>query len=171
MIGGPKRDESDPYYYRYIDRISTDDIVAFLHAQMTETLALLESVSEEKSLHSYAPGKWCVREVLNHINDTERELLFWALWFARAIDVPLPSFEQETAVAASGSKDCSWSKHVDEFRTIRLATNSFFSNLLVPAWFRTGVASGGKFTVRAVAYVIAGHVSHHAAILRERYLL
>jgi hypothetical protein len=171
MIGAPKRDESDPYYYRYIDRISTDDITAFLHAQLAETLAFLESVSEERSLHSYAPGKWCIREVLNHINDTERELLFWALWFARATNVPLPGFEQETAVAASGSKDCSWSKHIQEFRTIRLATHSFFLNLPTAAWFRTGVASGGRFTVRAVAYVIAGHVSHHVAILRERYLL
>jgi hypothetical protein len=171
MIGAPKRDESAPYYYGYIDRISTNDITAFLHDQMAETLKFLDGFSEEKSLFSYAPEKWCAREVLNHINDTERELLFWALWFARAIDVPLPGFGQETAVAASGSRDCSWSRHIEEFRTIRLATHSFFLNLPTVAWLRTGVAGGDRFTVRALAYVIAGHVSHHVAILRQRYLL
>jgi hypothetical protein len=96
--------------------------------------------------------------------------VFRALWFARGFDSPLPSFDQDVAVSTAGSDDRSWRSHVEEFRTIRNATVSFFQNLPADAWMRRGVASGNPFTVRALAYISAGHVSHHVKILRERYL-
>jgi DinB superfamily len=166
----PDRSEAAPYYFRYIDRISSDDIVGVLEAQLQETVSFLSGISEAKSLHSYAPEKWTFRQVLNHVNDCERVFLSRAFWFARGFDTPLPSFEQDVSVAASGANEVSWAAHVEEFRVIRLATLAFFRNLPEEAWSRSGIASGNPFSVRALAYIIAGHVAHHASILRERYL-
>ena len=86
MIGRPENTEAAPYYFTYIDKVPTSDIVSLLRAQTEEALALCAGISEEKSLHRYAPEKWTIREVLNHINDTERAFVFRALWFARGFD-------------------------------------------------------------------------------------
>ena len=104
------------------------------------------------------------------MNDTERVFVFRALWFARGFDSPLQSFDQEIAVNGGRGDEFPWSSHIEEFRDIRLATLGLFRKLPKEAWMRTGTASGNPFTVRACAYVVAGHVAHHAAIIRERYL-
>jgi uncharacterized damage-inducible protein DinB len=166
----PQTSEAAPYYFRYIDLVTGDQIRPVIQSQMTDTLQFLEAISEEKSLHSYAPGKWTIREVLNHVNDGERVFLSRAFWFARGFQEPLPSFDQEVAVAAAHANDTPWAELVDEFRTVRLATISFFRHLPEEAWSRTGVASGNPFTVRSLAYIMAGHVAHHTQVLKERYL-
>jgi hypothetical protein len=170
MIGRPEPSEAAPYYFGYIDRIKSDDIVHTLQNQLEETLPLLHRIAEEKSLHRYAPGKWTIRQMWNHVNDAERVFLFRALWFARDFTSALPSFEQDIAVTASAADDVAWASHVEEFREIRMATISFFRNMPEDAWMRTGTASDKPFTVRACAYIVAGHVAHHAAMLREKYL-
>lgn len=170
MIGLPERTETAPYYFTYIDRIPDPNIVGVLETQLDETSAFLSTISEEQSLHRYAPDKWSIRQVLSHLNDTERAMLFRALWFARTFDTPLPSFDQNISVAAARADEYSWASHLAEFRAIRLATVAFFRHLPDEAWLRSGIASGNPFTVRALAFIIAGHVSHHAAIVRERYL-
>ena len=170
MTGTPEKNEAAPYYFRYIDRVVTDDIVGFLQTQLEGAEALLAGISQEKSLHRYAPEKWSIRQVLNHVTDTERMFLSRALWFARGFQDPLPSFEQDIAAAGAAADECSWSYHVEEFRTVRLASHAFFRNMPAAGWTRAGVASGNRFTVRAIAWIVAGHYSHHASILRERYL-
>jgi hypothetical protein len=109
-------------------------------------------------------------EVLSHVNDAERVFVFRALWFARGFDTPLPSYDQNIAISAAGANERPWASHVDEFRTVRAATLTFFRSLPPDAWMRRGVASGNPFTVRALAYIVAGHVTHHTNIIRERYL-
>ena len=104
------------------------------------------------------------------MNDTERLFVFRALWFARGFDSPLPSFDQNLAVSMAGADDRSWDSHVEEFRAVRVATLAFFQGLPADAWTRRGIASGNPFTVRALAYISAGHAAHHVKILRERYL-
>jgi len=170
MIGRPSASEAAPYYFNYINRVSSDDIVPVLQSQLEETLPFLRSVSEEKSLSRYAPEKWSIRQLWGHVNDAERIFLMRALWFARGHESAMPSFEQDIAVTAAKSDAVSWARHVEEFREIRLATISFFQNLPEEAWTRKGVASGNAVTVRACAYIVAGHVAHHAAVLREKYL-
>jgi hypothetical protein len=169
MTGRPGRDEAATYYFTYVDRVPGDDVVGVMEAQLEETTLLL-GISEEASLHRYAPDKWSIREVLSHINDTERVFLFRAFWFARGFDTPLPSFDQDVAVASAHADDVPWEKHIEEFRTIRQASLSFFRNLPAKAWAKAGIASGNPFTVKALAYVLAGHAAHHVAILEERYL-
>src|SRR5215831_18484620 len=146
MIGRPEPTETAPVYFTYIDRIQSDDVVGVLGKQSEEALALFTSVSEDKSLYKYAPDKWSIREVLSHINDSERVFLLRALWFARGFDSPLPSYDQEICVPAARADEVSWASHIDEFRAIRLATMAFFRNLPHDAWLRTGVASGNPFT-------------------------
>ena len=169
MIGRPEKSEASPYFFRYIDRISDDDVLGVLDRQSQEILAFLGGFSEERSRHRYAPGKWSVRQVWNHVNDVERLFLFRALWFARGLAGGLPGFEQDTAAAAARADEVAWARHLEEFREIRRATVAFFRNLPDEAWSRTGIASGFPFTVRACAYIVAGHASHHAWVLEERY--
>lgn len=170
MLGRPQPTEAASYYSVYIDRVPGDDIVDVLATQFDETLDFLSGISEEKSLHRYAPGKWSMRELLGHVNDTERVFMFRAMWFARGFQDSLPSFDQEIGFVAAESDKVSWANHVDEFRAIRSATLAFFRNLPAEAWLSGGIASDSPVTVRALAYIVAGHVSHHMAILRERYL-
>jgi hypothetical protein len=166
----PDRTEAAEYYFTYIDKVPAGDIRAILSAQLPDTLALLNSIDEARSRHRYAPDKWSIRQVLGHLNDTERLFVFRAFWFARGFDAPLPSFDQNIAVASSGADDRSWRSHVDEFARVREASLSFFDTLPADAWGRRGTASGNPFTVRALAYMTAGHVTHHAVILQEKYL-
>ncbi|HET9227047.1 MAG TPA: DinB family protein, partial [Thermoanaerobaculia bacterium] len=124
----------------------------------------------ERSLYRYAPDKWSFREVIGHVNDTERLFLSRAFWFARGFDTPLPSFDEKVSAAAARSDELSWASHVVELRAVRLSTLAFFGNLPAEAWKRSGTASDMPFTVNALAYLAAGHLEHHLAILRERYL-
>lgn len=166
----PDRTEAAEYYFTYIDQVGTGDIRSILEAQASETVAFLRGISSERSLHRYAPDKWSIRQTVGHVNDAERVFAFRAFWFARGFDSPLPSFDQNVAVFTAGSDERTWQSHIDEFQTIRAATLAFFQHLPDDAWLRRGVASGNAFTVRALAYVVAGHVAHHTKILRERYL-
>ncbi len=170
ISGLPERSEAAPYYFGYIDRIKSADVVAVLERQIAEALPRLRAVSEERSLHRYEPGKWSIREVLGHVSDAERVFLYRALWFARGFDSPLPSFEEKTAVVAARSDEVPWSRHVEELHAVREATVAFFKNLPAEGWMRRGTASEKPFTTRALAYVIAGHLDHHLAVLQDRYL-
>ena len=166
----PDRTEAAEYYFTYIEKVPGGDIRGILKAQLPETVTLLKGISEERSRHRYSPDKWSIREVVSHINDTERLFVFRALWFARGFDSPLPSFDQNVAIATADGDRRSLESHIEEFRGVRAATIAFFDNLPEHAWMRRGIASDNPFTVRALAYIAAGHVAHHARILRERYL-
>ena len=166
----PKPEEAAPYYSSYIDRVTSDDVVGFMTTQLDEAVSFLHAISEEQSLHRYAVDKWSMRELLGHVNDGERVFAYRALWFARGFSDPLPSFDQEVAVAGAVSDRVSWAKLVEEFRSVRLATLAFFRELPEEAWSRSGTASDNPVSVRALAYIMAGHVDHHLAILRERYV-
>jgi len=166
----PQATEAAAYYFKYIDHITTDDIVPAIESQMGEMLQFLSGISEEQSLHSYAPGKWTIREVVNHVNDGERVFSGRAFWFARGFTDALPSFEQDVAVRMAHANNTSWADLVEEFKNVRLATISLFKTLPEEAWERTGIASDNPVSVRAIAYIIAGHVTHHIGVLREKYL-
>jgi uncharacterized damage-inducible protein DinB len=166
----PEANEAAPYYSLYIDRITSDDIVAVLESQLAETIDFLRPISEGKSLYRYAADKWSMRQLLNHVNDTERVFIFRALWFARGFPDELPSYDQNVAAASANADEFSWASHCDDFRAVREATLTFFRSLPEGAWSRSGIASGNRVTVRALAYILAGHVAHHTAVLKEKYL-
>jgi hypothetical protein len=170
MIGRPATGEAAPYYFTYIDQVAGDDPLRVLRQQLSDWPAFFGTISDDKSLHRYAADKWSIREVVNHVADCERLFCFRAFWFARGFDTPLPSFDQNVAVRAAEADDTPWSVHVEDLRTARLASLSFFENLRPEAWTRRGVASDNPFSVRALAFLAAGHATHHFTILKERYL-
>jgi hypothetical protein len=170
MTGRPQEGDAAPYYFPYIDQVPGDDVLAAIESQLDEVLAVFAGISEDVSLCRYAPDKWSIRQMLNHVTDTERAFAFRALWFARGFPTPMPGYDQNIAVARAQADNVAWSAHVEEFRQVRLSTVSLFRNMPAEGWTRGGIASDKHVTVRALAFIIAGHVTHHVAILRNRYL-
>jgi len=170
MIGRPREAEAAPYYFTYINQITGDDVVGIIESQLEESLEFFSGISEDRSLYRYEPEKWSIRQVLNHVTDTERAFAFRALWFARGFSAPLPSYDQNVAASGAGADRILWAAHVEEFRRVRLSTISLFRNMPEEAWTRSGIASDNPFSVRALAFIIAGHVTHHVTVLRKRYL-
>src|SRR6185295_14940617 len=130
----PTTNEAAEYYWGYINLIQDDDIVSALKRQLEEMKSFLDGISEEQSLSRYAPDKWSIREVLNHVNDGERVFLHRAFWFARGFTDALPSFDQDICVEAAAANDVSWEKLKEEFANIRLSTLSFVESLPAQAW-------------------------------------
>jgi hypothetical protein len=170
MIGRPQDSEAAPYYFTYINQVQGDNPVRVIEAQLGEALPILTGITEEKSLYRYAPDKWSIRQALNHVTDTERVFAVRALWFARGLDSPLPSYDQNIAAAGSAADGIPWVAHVEEFGHVRRASIALFKNMPNDAWMRSGIASDNRFTVRAMAFITAGHLTHHLKILREKYL-
>jgi hypothetical protein len=166
----PGRDETDSYFYRYIDRIDSDDVLAVLERQLAESAGFFATIPEEKTLYAYAPGKWTIRQVVNHISDCERLFVARAFWFARGFDSALPSFSSDLSAETAGANDVPWKAHLEEFEAVRRSTLAFFRNLPAEAWDRVGRTVEYPFTVRSLAYIAAGHFDHHRAILKDRYL-
>ena len=170
MIGRPAAKEFDAFFTNYIGKVAGDDPLAALRRQMEEWVPVLEAVPEERTLESYAPGKWTMRQVLHHVADTERVFAFRALWFARGFAGMLPGFDQDVGVEGAQADRIAWAALIEEFRRVRAATIPLYEHLPAEAWMREGVANEKKMTVRAVAFIIAGHAEHHLRMLRERYL-
>ena len=170
MIGRPDQSEAAPYYWTYINEVPGDSPLSVMDDQYHEAEDLFHAISDEKSTYRYAPGKWSIRQVGNHVSDTERAFVFRAMWFARGFAEPLPSYDQEIAAAGAHADAMEWHNNIVEFLAVRRATLAFFRNLPTEAWQRSGIASDKRFTVRAMAYITAGHVAYHMRLLRERYL-
>jgi len=170
MNARPAPEDAAPYSNKYIRLVESDDCLAAMTAQLDEATAFFGGISEETSLHRYAPEKWSIRQMLGHVNDTERIFTYRALWFARDLGSTLPGFEQEVAVAGAEADHIPWAAHIEEFRNVRRASVDLFRNMPSTAWTRRGTASGFSFTVLAFGFMVPGHVTHHIRILRERYL-
>ncbi len=145
------------------------DIVDLLEGQFEDTYRLLTGLSDAQAMHRYADGKWSVKEVIGHLCDSERVFAYRALRIGRGDTTPLPGFDQDPYVPAGQFDARTMQSIADEFRTVRAATLSLLRALPVDAVARSGTASEVKVSVRALAYIIAGHERHHVALLRERY--
>jgi hypothetical protein len=164
----PESTEYAPYYGKYIFLVPEGEILVTLEKQLPATLALL-SRPEPDGDFRYAPGKWSVKESLGHVIDTERVFTYRALRISRNDKTPLAGFEQDDYVKYGPFSHCTLASLVDEFASVRKATLSFFRGLDEAAWTRRGVASNNEVTVRALAYMIAGHELHHRRIFQEKY--
>lgn len=166
----PEATEYAPYYAGYVGHVPTGDVVETLSTQHDGSLALLRSIGEEKSLSRYAPGKWSIREVVGHLIDAERIFTYRALRFARADETALASFDENSYIANASFDDRSMASLCDEFEAVRRASVLLFASLNGTEWMRRGIASNNAMSVRALAWVTAGHELHHVGILRTRYL-
>lgn len=170
MLERPPASEYAPYQAGYVASVPEGDIFEILTGQLETFPAFLRSFGEARGDHRYAPGKWSVKEVVGHINDSERVFAYRALRFARGDETPLPSFEQDLYVPPAHFGSRTLESLASEFTHIRAATLDLFYHLDAEAVARRGPASGFVVSVRAMAFVIAGHVAHHESVLRERYI-
>ena len=169
-LSRPGPGEFPEHFGKYVEQVAGSDVLEALRGQIRETVATLREVSEEASLARYEVGKWSLREVVGHLIDTERIMAYRALRIARADRTPLPGFDQDGYIVAAGFDGREWGGLIDEFELVRRANLPLFEGLSEEAWGRTGISNGKEITVRALAYVIAGHEVHHMRIVRERYL-
>jgi uncharacterized damage-inducible protein DinB len=168
-IGRPEPGEFAPYYERYISLVPGNDILATLDAQRRQTLLLLSGRDEEEGEVRYAAGKWSAKEVLGHMCDTERIFAYRALRISRGDRTPLASFEQDDYVRNGPFTARPLAELIEDYIAVRRATLTLFRNLDDQAWIRRGIASNNEVSVRALAYMIAGHELHHRRILEEKY--
>jgi hypothetical protein len=168
-IARPASTEYAPFYGGYVSEVPDGDLLAHLERQGRETAALLRAISEQRSQHRYAPGKWTIREVVGHMIDAERVFTYRALSFARGEGASLPSFDENAWAATSNAGARSLKDLIDELTVVRGATVALFRGFSDTEFARAGTASNNHITVRALAYIVAGHERHHIKILRERY--
>ncbi len=168
-FGRPEAGEFAPYFERYISLVRGDDILRVLAEQAGSVLGVIATIPDGRAGFRYAPGKWSIREVVGHLADCERVFGYRALAFARCERAPLPPFDENEFARTSGHDAIPLSELVDELAAVRAATMHLLRHLPAEAWTRVGVASGSPLSVRALAFIMAGHVAHHMAILAERY--
>jgi hypothetical protein len=164
----PDATEYAPPFEAYIKLVPGGDILTHLEQQIAGTTELLRDVSESEAETRHAPYTWSVKQVLGHLIDAERIFGVRALRFARRDQTELPGFDENDYVRNARFDAQSLSSLVQEFELVRRSHLLFFRGLDGEAWLRSGVANGHPVTVRALAYVIAGHERHHVAILRKR---
>jgi hypothetical protein len=166
----PAASEYLPYYERYIGLVPEGDVVATLVNQMIETQALLRALPASVATYRYAPDKWSVNEIVGHMIDSERIFTSRALRFARNDPAPMPSFDQDDYVRNATFDSYPLADVASELEAVRQATIFLFRHMDEQAWSRKGVANNAEVSVRALAYIVAGHELHHREILSARYL-
>jgi DinB family protein len=166
----PDSTEYPPYFEKYISLVPDGEITVTLAKQIEGGLNLIRGLSESQGELRYAPGKWSVREVIGHLIDTERIFAYRAMRFARNDATPLPGFDENAFVANGGFGARSLADLADEFEYTRKSNVYLLKNLDADASLRRGLSNNNEISVRAIAYIIAGHELHHSEILRTRYL-
>lgn len=168
----PEKDEYAEFYANYISLVEETDVVSALQKQTNDLRELLAEISAaEKENFRYAEGKWSVKELLGHIIDGERVFSYRALRISRGDRTPLAGFEENSYVADSNFADTDFADLIEEFSMLRAANVLLFKNLTEEMWRRRGTASDATVSVRALAFMMVGHVAHHTNILRYRYLV
>ncbi len=171
MLQRPEKNEYAEFYANYVSLVEETDVVSALQNQAGELQNLFAGISAEKENFRYAEGKWSVKELLGHLIDGERVFSYRALRISRGDQTPLAGFDENAYVANSNFGNSSFADLIEEFSLLRAANVLLFKNLSEEAWLRTGTASDAKVSVRALAFIMVGHVRHHTNILRERYLV
>lgn len=166
----PDETEYVSHFGRYVSLVPEGDILTILARQNEGTLTLLRGLSESQGGFRYAPGKWSIKELVAHLSDAERIFAERALRFARADQTPLPGFEENDYVRHGSFDSLPLTDIVTGFENVRRSTLSLFRLMSKEATTRRGKANNAEISVRALAYVIAGHELHHMHILRTRYL-
>lgn len=165
----PAGDEYAPFYAGYVEAVGEGNPMDLLETQVAEIEALLEGVDEQAGLAAYAPGKWSVKEVLVHLIDAERIFSTRALRFARNDQTPVPGYDENAWAPASRADRRPLAEILDELRAVRAGTLAFFRSLEGDDFRKRGIADGQPVSVRALLWIVPGHMAHHLGVLRDRY--
>lgn len=166
------KEEYAPYFEQYINLVKEEakTILENLEDSQNEFNSLLTTIPEEKQNYAYAKGKWTLKQLIQHIIDTERIFIYRALCFARNDKTSLPGFNQDTFVANDNANERDFLEMLEEMQTLRKSSIQLFKSFSKEALLRVGIASDNKMSVRALGYLFAGHQKHHINVIKERYL-
>lgn len=159
-----------PYFQKYIDQVPDEDLLTGFANQNGVIQNLLGSISEEKSTYAYAPDKWTLKDLLQHVIDTERIFCYRALCFARKEPFHLPGFDEGNYAANASANERSWQSMAEEFVAVRSATELLFKSFSTEELIRMGIANNIPTSVVSMGFIALGHVYHHKKIIEERYL-
>jgi uncharacterized damage-inducible protein DinB len=158
------------FYHKYVRLVAENDAAAALSANTEKALGVLSDIPDEKWNYRYAEGKWSIKEMLQHITDAERIFSYRALCIARGEKQSLPGFDENTYAAASNADRRKKEELIEEFKTVRKATEALFQSFDDEQLAKIGVANNKSISVNGIGFVTVGHVMHHLNILQERYL-
>ncbi|MFN0274784.1 MAG: DinB family protein [Chitinophagales bacterium] len=166
----PATHEYATYYEKYIERVPEGNLIQILKNQIKETVSFLKSIPEEKLNHSYAAGKWTIKQILQHMIDAERIFSYRLLRIARNDKTPLPGFDEEEYAREAFVDERKFEIMIAEFEIVRSSTLLLLETLNENEMNRIGTASNQPASARSISYIIAGHELHHISIMKERYL-
>ena len=166
----PKPTDFPEYFARYISRVDTDTLAEAVTKYSADIEKFYTGLPETKAGYAYAPGKWTLKEVLQHIIDTERVMSYRLMRIARNDKTPLPSFDENSFSEFSRANERGFDELKEEFKAVRKASDLLIGSLNEEQLSRTGTASNLPVTANAVGYIVLGHLLHHKAITEERYL-
>ena len=167
MMNRPERNEYADFYADYVSHVPDGSIEEFLLKQWDELVSVIQGVPEDEASKPPAPGKWSVKQVLGHLCDTERVMSYRLMRFARGDEKELQGFEQDDYVAAGDFNSRVRHDLMVEFKNIRGATIALVGSIAPEVEARTGMASGHPVSVRALAYIIAGHAQRHLNLMKD----
>lgn len=165
-----KENEYNPYYKNYILALGTIDLFESLTTSLDEFLATVKNLPEDKLLYRYAEGKWTIKELIQHLIDTERIMCYRALRFSRNDTTELQGFDENWYVDNSNGNSRSFGDLTNELVLVRKSTISLFNSFTDEMLLLSGTTDGNSMTVRALGFIIAGHQMHHLKIIKEKYL-
>jgi hypothetical protein len=166
VLTRPERNEYADFYADYVRRVPNGDVIRILERQSQEMQAFLETVSDEQAEKPLAPGKWSVKQVVGHLCDGERVLVYRAMRFSRGDQTPLPGYEQDDYVRECHANERSLADLAAEYKAVRRATIALFKSMPAHAWLRRGTANNAEVSVRALAYITAGHEQRHLELMK-----
>ncbi len=166
----PKPAAHQGYFQRYIDMVGENDLTTAFANQAVHIEPFLSTISEEQSAYAYAAGKWTIKEMLQHIIDTERIFCYRALCFARGEQANLPGFDENEFANKSFANSRQWASLVEEFISVRKSTEALFKSFSNESLSVSGTANNNAMSAESAGFIIAGHYYHHKKILAERYL-
>jgi hypothetical protein len=170
VITRPEPTEYAPYYGQYLTRIKHAELIPALEEGGKQFTAFAGTIPPDKADYRYAAGKWCIKEVIQHLIDTERVFAYRALTFSRNDKSALPGFDEELWTPQSNAAARSMDELLNEYKFVRGSTIALFRGCTPEMTERIGTANNNKISVRALGFIIAGHEIHHALVIKERYL-
>lgn len=170
IMNRPETHEFAPYYNTYVSTVEGNEVLPVLKSQVAELRSNFSQMPDEKGTFAYAEGKWTLKEALSHLIDGERIFAYRILRISRGDQTPIEGFEQDDYIATSNANNRSFADLLDEFDLQRQSNLILVNNISDEGSRLMGTASGNPISVRALTYIMAGHVTHHLRVIKERYL-
>lgn len=170
MLQRPNPSEYLTYYDKYIQPLPDSGLLSYMSQQSESFIKFIESLNSDQLTLKYAPEKWTIKEVITHVNDIERIFAYRLLAIVRGEKKPMPGFNENEYISDANVANRTKENLIKEFSALRISNFALFESIENEDWLRQGQMSGSNTSVRAIAYIMVGHVDHHTNILKERYL-